>query len=54
MRFENNKMPDIFIIPASAWKEHNAVFKSNDYRHGLKSKPYWGLLISKKNMSLLE
>lgn len=54
MRFENNKMPNIFIIPASAWKEPNVVFKSNDYGPGLKSKPDWGLLISKKNMSFLE
>jgi hypothetical protein len=54
MRFENNKMPDIFIIPASAWKEPNAVFKSNDFGPGFESKPEWGLLISKKNISTLE
>jgi hypothetical protein len=41
------------MIPSFVWKEKNALFVSRDYE-GLKSKPEWGLNISKKNMALLE
>jgi hypothetical protein len=45
--------PDLYLIPSVVWKQGNAIFVSRDYE-GLKSKPEWGLNISKKNMPLLE
>jgi hypothetical protein len=45
--------PELFLIPSSVWKEPGGIFVSRDYE-GLKSKPEWGLNISKRNMSALE
>lgn len=45
--------PDLYLIPSLVWKQSNAIFVSREYE-GLKSKPEWGLNISKKNMPLLE
>lgn len=51
------KAPELFLIPALAWKEC-ATRKSNTFvdrnYEGLKSKPEWGLNLSKKNMKELE
>lgn len=45
--------PELYLIPSIVWKEGNAAFVNRDYE-GRKSKPEWGLNISKKNMVLLE
>lgn len=45
--------PALYLIPATAWKETNALFVSRDYK-GLKSRPEWGLNVSKKNLPWLE
>ena len=45
--------PELYLIPSAVWKEGSAIFVSRDYE-GLKSKPEWGLNISKKNLALLE
>ena len=50
--FTDNRLPDVYIIPATAWLVENDLFKSKDYE-GLKSAPEWGLNFSKKNLSLL-
>lgn len=47
-------MPDLYLIPSTAWSDPNLLFRSNDYGEGYKSKPEWGLNLSKKNMPLLE
>ncbi len=44
---------DIYLIPAAAWNNPNDLFKSRDYTGSKKSKPDWGLNLSKKNMGLL-
>lgn len=49
----DDQAPDLYLIPSIAWKQRNAIFASRDYE-GLKSKPEWGLNISKKNVSLLQ
>lgn len=49
----DSQPPDLYLIPSFVWKEDNAIFVSRNYE-GLKSKPEWGLNISKKNMPLLE
>lgn len=41
--------PDMYIIPASAWRQESQVFVSHDYE-GKKSKPEYGVNVSKKNM----
>lgn len=52
LTFEDGKMPDVFLIPATAWKHPNELLCDKDYE-GLKSKPEYGLNLSKKNMPLL-
>lgn len=50
--FEDGKLPDAYLIPANAWKTPNALLCEKDYE-GLKSKPEYGLNLSKKNLPLL-
>ena len=50
--FEDGKLPDAYLIPAKAWKTPSALLCDKDYE-GLKSKPEYGLNLSKKNMHLL-
>lgn len=50
--FEDGKLPDAYLIPATAWKTPNALLCDKDYE-GLKSKPEYGLNISRKNIQLL-
>ena len=45
--------PDMYIIPASAWRQESGVFVYRGYE-GKKSKPEYGVNISKKNMPELE
>jgi hypothetical protein len=51
--FTDGEQPKMYLIPATAWKEENDLLKGKDYEN-LKSKPEWGINISKKNMALLE
>ncbi len=48
-----NEPPRLFLIPATTWHSPNEVFVDRTY-DGLKSKPEWGLNVSRKNMSSLE
>ena len=45
--------PRLYLIPSTAWKKPNELLVDRDYE-GKKSKPEWGLNLSKKNMGLLE
>ena len=45
--------PEIFLIPSKRWMSPNSLFVDRDYE-GKKSKPEWGLNLSKKNRALLE
>ena len=51
--FFEGKPPKIYLIPSTEWLNPNDLFVSRDYE-GKKSKPEWGLNLSKKNLSLLE
>jgi hypothetical protein len=51
--FSDDCLPDVYIIPATAWLVENDLFKSKDYKD-LKSSPEWGLNLSKKNLPLLK
>ncbi len=50
--FFDGKSPEAYLIPSQAWLEPNALLASRDYE-GKKSKPEWGLNLSKKNLPLL-
>lgn len=39
--------PDIYFVPSNRWKTPDRLFRSRDYE-GLKSKPEWGLNLSKR------
>lgn len=55
LRFEDDKLPEIYIIPATAWHEPNAVLVDRKYdKPEQKSKPEWGISYTKKNKMLLE
>lgn len=36
------KLPELYLIPSTAWREVNTLFVSRDYE-GLRSQPEWGL-----------
>ncbi|MEY8357193.1 DUF4365 domain-containing protein [Lachnospiraceae bacterium 54-53] len=46
--FENQKLPDIYLIPAVEWKNKNELLKYHAYEE-----PEYGINISNKNMPLL-
>ena len=45
--------PKLFLIPSTIWNTPNELFVDHNYEGG-KSKPEWGLNLSRKNMHLLE
>lgn len=51
--FEDGRLPDVYLLPATAWKSPNELLCDKDYE-GLKSKPEYGLNLSRKNIYLLE
>lgn len=55
LRFEDGKLPKVYIIPATAWKNPDAALVDRNYdKPGQKSKPEWGINYSKKNAYLLD
>lgn len=55
LHFKDNEMPEVYIVPITAWKTQNAVLVDREYdKPGQKSKPEWGINYSKKNKHLLE
>lgn len=55
MHFTDSQLPDVFIIPSTAWLAPNAVLVDRKYdKEGQKSAPEWGINISRKNLHLLE
>lgn len=51
--FRQSHPPDLFLVPSLVWSEPDGVFVGRDYE-GLKSKPEWGINVSRKNWSRLE
>jgi hypothetical protein len=47
------KEPRLYLVPSEAWESPNALLVDRDYV-GKKSKPEWGLNLSKKHMPELE
>ena len=55
LHFIDGQLPDVFVIPATAWNNPNAVLVDRKYdKPGQKSEPEWGINISKKNYNLLD
>lgn len=49
------KENDFYLIPSAVWENPNGVFVSHDYeKEGQRSKPKWGINLSKKNLLELE
>ena len=51
--FIEHEAPSVFLIPSTAWLQPNALLREHNYE-GKKSKPEWGLNLSRRNLSLLE
>lgn len=51
--FEDNTPPRLYLVPSTRWLQEDALFVSRDYE-GKKSKPEWGLNLSKRNLHLLD
>lgn len=47
--FIEEKEPDLYLIPSTAWLEPSSLFADHNYE-GRKSRPEYGLNISKKNL----
>ena len=55
LHFIDGQLPDVFVIPATAWENPNAVLVDRKYdKPGQKSEPEWGINLSKKNYNLLD
>lgn len=52
VRFEQGKEPELFLVPSLAWLLPNELLVSHDYE-GRRSKPEWGINLSRKNLPLL-
>lgn len=50
--FEDGELPNLYLIPAMEWHLPNALLANRDYE-GLKSRPEWGLNLSRRNLELL-
>lgn len=50
--FTEGNLPELFLIPSTVWLESNQLFADRDYK-GLKSKPEYGINLSKSNLPLL-
>ena len=50
--FNENQSPKMFLIPIAEWDKPNSLLVDHEYENK-KSKPEYGINISKKNMELL-
>lgn len=51
--FFDDNPPELFLIPATAWREPNEFLVEHPYE-GLKSKPEYGINLSKRNLHILQ
>ena len=51
--FIENQKPLLYLIPSISWQKPDQLLVSRDYE-GKKSKPEWGINLSKRNLNLLE
>ena len=53
LRFIDGALPEVYVIPATAWQNPNSLLVDREYK-SLKSKPEYGIQFSRKNNDLLE
>lgn len=54
LRFVDNELPEVYIIPATIWASGKPPFADREYKKGGQtSAPEWGINFSKKNVPLL-
>lgn len=51
--FEDDKQPDLYLIPVSRWSTPDGLFVDRNYE-GLSSKPEYGLNLSNKSLPSLQ
>lgn len=54
IRFQDNELPEIYLIPTSAWNKPNALLPNYPYDKGQKSEPEIAINYNEKNASLLD
>lgn len=54
MIFEDDKLPNIYLISTDAWNNENNMFTIRNFDKGQKSKPEYGVNIANSNKELLE
>ena len=52
--FQDGRLPDLFLIPASAWERGTPLLQYYPYDKGQKSKPEYVVNFSKKNLPILD
>jgi hypothetical protein len=52
--FFEGREPELFLIPSTRWTTPDTVFCDRPYGGELKSKPEWGLSLSRKSMPMLD
>lgn len=52
--FEEDKLPNIYLVPTSAWNNENNMFVIRNFDMGQKSKPEYGVNIVNSNKKILE
>lgn len=52
--FEEDSLPNIYLVPTSAWKKESNMFVVRNYGAEYKSKPEYGINITNSNKNLLE
>lgn len=52
--FEQGRLPDVYLIPATAWQTETPLLRDHDYnKPGQSGQREYGLNLSRKNMPLL-
>ena len=55
IRFINAILPDVYVIPATAWQTPNGIIAEHNYgNEGQTSTPEWSIQYSQKNKSQIE
>ena len=54
MIFEEDRLPNIYLISTNAWNDKNNMFIIRNFDNGQKSKPEYGVNITNSNKELLE
>lgn len=55
LKFVDGRLPDVYVIPATAWRNLNEALIYRKYdKPGQSNKPEWGISCAIKNLPLLE